>query len=81
MRKIKIKLPDEAYDLLAQGAGEAGSSVEDFAMFCIFSVLANYAAEVEDDKGVSVSSSDGADPAYTLDALNARMVLESDLTP
>ena len=81
MRKIRIKLPDEAYDLLEQGAKEAGSSIEDFAFFCIVSVLANYATEVEDDSGVSVPSGDGADPAYTLDALAARMVGDADLTP
>ena len=81
MRKIRIKLPDEAYDLLEQGAQEAGSSVEDFALFCVFSVLANYAVELEADTRIPVPTSDGPDPAYTLDALSARMVFNSDLTP
>jgi len=81
MRKIRIKLPDEAYELLDQGAKEAGSTIEDFAQFCIFSVLANYAVEVETDTRIPLPSSDGPDPAYTLDALGARQIGKVNLTP
>ena len=44
--KITLALPPQAYDLLLQGAREAGIDAEEFAHICIYSVLANYARQI-----------------------------------
>jgi len=47
--KITLALPSEAYDLLLQGASEAGIDAEEFARICIYSVLANCAKAIPID--------------------------------
>jgi hypothetical protein len=59
MPKIRLNLPQQAYELLEQGAKEAKMGVEEFACVCIYSVLANYA---------EVSLPDSTDnPVFKLD--------------
>ena len=54
VRKIRLTLSPEAHALLAKGAEQAGMTEVDFAKVCIYSVLANYAQQVDSDSEVAV---------------------------
>ncbi|HEY4761891.1 MAG TPA: hypothetical protein VIH42_15030 [Thermoguttaceae bacterium] len=83
MPTLTIEMPDEAWELLEMGAQRAQSQIAEFAFFALCSVLANYAVEVEleENSRVLFPADNVPDPDRSLDALAARMVFLSDLTP
>jgi hypothetical protein len=59
--KLRIKLPEEAAELLREAAQKSNMPVEDFARVCIFSVLANYAKSQDFDPETTIPPSDVSD--------------------